>query len=311
VALAGSLPLVSRHVTSVLPDGAAAGEAVPVAFNVVSAGYFETMRVPIVRGRAFDDGAAAGGARTGAERPAVVSEAMARRLWPGADPLGRRFRSGDPADAAWYRVWGVARDAHNLSLGERDGPFFYEAASRAAPAGLELVVRTAGAPAAVEGALRREVAALDAQVLTRTQTMERALAGLLRPARAAALAAALLGALAATLAAVGVYGIVAYGIAQRRREVGIRLALGATRTDVVADEARRAARVVLPGIAAGLVLAALAALGARGILLGVSALDPLAFLGTTAFLGAVAAAAVLGPARRAARLDPAASLRAD
>jgi hypothetical protein len=208
-------------------------------------------------------------------------------------------------------VWGVARDGHNVALGERDGPFFYEAASRAAPAGLELVVRTAGAPDAVEAALRREAAALDPQVLTRTQTMERALAGLLRPARAAALAASLLGALAAALAAVGVYGIVAYGVAQRTREVGIRLALGAARGDVVADEARRAARVVLPGIAAGLVLAVGAAQVARSVLLGVSALDPLAFLGMTAFLGAVAGAAVLGPARRAARLDPAASLRAE
>jgi ABC-type antimicrobial peptide transport system permease subunit len=172
-------------------------------------------------------------------------------------------------------------------------------------------VRTSGAPDAVAAALPRAVAGLDPQVLVTTQSLERALAAELRPARVAGLAGTVVGALAAALAAVGVYGIVAYGVSQRRREIGIRLALGASGRAVVGDEVRRAARVVLPGLAAGVALAAGAAYGARALLYGVSPLDPLAFVGMTTFLAAVAAAAVLAPARRAARLDPAASLRAD
>jgi putative ABC transport system permease protein len=267
------------------------------------------MRIPIVRGRGFrpsDD----------ESRPwvAVVSAAAARRFWPGEDPVGRRFtnsRSKTGSPAPWYTVVGVAGDVRLAVDASPSSEIYVPAAQR--PTGvMTLVVRTSGSPDAVAGALAEAVRGVDPsrplyRIASLPDIAERSLAG-------RRFLLTLLGAFAAaglTLSVGGLWGVVGRIVATRTREIGIRMALGATRRGVVFEILRRIVPAVALGIAAGLAAALAAKELLRSVLYGVSAADPATFVAVPVFLAAVAVTGAYFPARRAARVDPATTLRAE
>jgi hypothetical protein len=238
----------------------------------------------------------------------VVTPAFARRFFGAREPLGQHFMSS--TDSIRYEVVGVASDVRSASLAELDGPYFYEAANPARAEG-RLLLRTTGDP----GALRAEVAgivrSLDRKVVALVEPFEERLALWRRPAEVGALLASLLGLLAALVAVVGVYGVVSYAVSQRTREIGVRVALGAQRGDILRLVLRQGFAPVAIGAVIGLALAAGAGQVIRGALYGVSGLDPLAFLGMLGLLALAAGLAMLLPARRAVSVDPAVTLRAE
>jgi putative ABC transport system permease protein len=295
VATAGMLPLFGRqHVSITVGDVEAHG----VASNLVSPGYFRTMGMRVVRGRTFTDDEA----RASDPRPAIVSEAMVQRYWPGSDGVGRRFRSGPT-----YEVVGVTADAQTIRLGEIDGPVFY--APDSGSIGARLIVRAPGRTAAIAAAVPTLARGIDGDVLVEVQPIEAVIARILQPVRTTAFVCALLGLFALLLAAVGVYGVVRQNLSRRTREMGVRMALGAQPREIVALAVRQGARPVVVGMAAGLLLATAGSGVMRGLLFGISPLDPVAYLGTVTFLAAAALVALYLPARRAARVDPAVTLR--
>jgi predicted permease len=278
----------------------------------VSAEFFPLMEIPILRGRALTQDEV----RTSDARPAVISESMAAQFWPGEDALGRRFRIARQRD---YIVTGVARDVRNFSIEDRRRPFFYAAArlgastgadTTSAPPSLSLIVRTNG-NAAVVSAVMGVARALDAAVLVESESVEGRLTAITEQTRTAGLFAGVFGVVATLLAIIGVYGGIAYAASQRTREIGVRIALGATRTDIVRLMMSQGSKPVVIGLAAGAVLAAAAAQLTRSLLFGINPLDRVAFLANALLLGGLALLAMYRPARRASRLDPAQTLRLD
>lgn len=296
--------------------GYAAGpeEDMEVHATAVGAGFFETLRIPIVRCRGIADGD-----RPGAPRVAVVNESFARRFWPGQDAVGRRIgTSGD--EGPFMEVVGVARDAKYGTLGEEPRPFFYvpfaqdfafvKSVGSFIPA--TVLVRVGGEPATRLGEIRQAVQDVDPAV---SLSPARPLADLLGlsvlPARVAGVALGAFGALGLGLAALGLAGVVSQSVAQRTREFGIRLALGADRSSVVRLALGEGSRLVAIGTAVGLVLSLALARLAGGFLYGLPPSDPVTFAGAVALLTTVALGAAFVPARRAGRVDPVASLRSE
>jgi predicted permease len=298
VAMAGTLPLLSRQ-----SMGVTIGTVtdVPLFLNVVSADYFRTMQIRLLRGRAFTDEESL----APQVRPVVVSAALARRFWPDGDELRRRF--GDARNM--FEIVGVAEDARNINLGAPDDTFVYVAAHPDNPLGLKIVLRAPGRAAAIASMVPDMAHALDDTVLVATERFEDRLERALQPSRTAALLAGVLGLFALILALVGVYGVVSYSVSLRTHEMGIRMALGALPRDVVSLVVRQGVRPLVGGLIAGALVAAGASRIIKGMLFGVSALDPIAYLATVGALSAAALLAMYAPARRAARVDPATTLR--
>jgi predicted permease len=298
------LVLLSGNSTRYAVRAAPGEPAVGAGHNVVEAAYFETMRIPLLAGRGITDAD-----HDGAARAAVINETLAARLWPGADPLGRRYLRGSDE----YEVVGVARDGLYVSVGEEPEPFAFIAAAQHPARQRVLHVRLrpgAGAAAAIAG-LRTELAALDPDVaLDDAMPLTAMIDRMLLPQRYAALLIGLFGLLGLVLAGIGVYGVLAFHVAQRTRELGIRMALGAARGDVVRIVLGRTAVLAAAGIGMGLLLAAAVTRFLRGLLYGVSPLDPTTFIGVVLLLGAVALVASWLPARRAVRIAPTEALRA-
>lgn len=304
-ALATDLPMdLSLEESAYLPEGWEGEEqGMSSAFNAVSPGYFETLRIRLLAGRPF--GAADG---PDAPRVAVVSETFASRAWPGESAVGKRVRNAprpgrEEADLEWLTVVGVVDDVKNALVTEASSPMLYHPYAQAYSGGGRLVVRSTGGE--VAGAIRREIRALDPDLsLSPVQPLE-ALTGLgLMPQRLAAGLAGVLGGLALLLSAMGVYGVVAFSVAQRTRELGIRMALGAERREILRLVLAGALRMAAPGLVAGGLLAFAAGGVLRGFLLGVAPADPLTFAAVAALLLGVVLLASLLPARRASRVDP-------
>jgi len=308
VALASGLPLLGRNTSDV--QSADENRPAWAAFNQVSPEYFATLGIRIVEGRVFraEESGLAG------DQPAVISETAARTLWPGADPLGRRIRMGnvDNKSATYFVVTGVAADAHNVSIGQPDQPFIYRAANPANPSGSLMVVATEPrSVAGLLGAVAAVVREIDPAVPVQVSRLEDRQAEALAPARMAARFATALGGLATLLAIVGIYGIVSYGVTQRAREFGVRIALGATNRQIVRLALGQGLVVVTVGLLVGFGLSLAAARVVRGLLYGLGGLDPVALVATLFVVAATASAAMLVPARRATTINPIDSLRSD
>ena len=294
-------------------EGQAVSDTATIPLTAEAAGdeeYFTTFRMPILRGRGFDgtDGA-------GAPLQVVVSQSVARRFWPGQDPIGKRIRarSGDGffvGGTSWRTVVGVVADPHYRRL--RTGtPMVIAPANQWYWQGT-LAVRTRGDVGAVVPGLERAIQSTDPDVrIWRAQPMSEIVAAQNARAMLAALLLAAFGAAALVLAAIGLYGVMAATVRERTRELGVRMALGATPEQLRREVLGRALRVTVVGAAIGLVGAVAASRFLRALLFEVSPTDPVALAGACALLVTVALLAAYLPARRATKIDPALALRAD
>jgi len=270
----------------------------------VDAGFFDAAGIPILRGRNFDDTDVADG-----QRVVIINQVMADRFWRGDDPVGRIVRE---ADGDELLIVGVARAAKIRSLGEEPRPFIYYPYSQDYASFVTVLARTTGS--AKETAVRLLALLRETEpgaVIVDSKTMEEHLAVMLIPARLSAFLSTLFGSLALALAVIGLYGVVSYAVSQRRREIGIRMSLGATPWSVVRLVVGGGMNLVAVGGIVGLALAFLATRALRGLLFGIAPLDPVAFLAVPAVLGSVALLATFFPAWRASRVDPVQALRAE
>ncbi len=301
VATADYLPLGGGGVERITPEAGpgAATTGVLLFYNRVSSTYLETLRLPLLRGRTFTDAEA----RSSEPVPSVVSATAARQLWPEADALGRLFR----LRGRLYRVVGIAGDAGVATQQRMVLTIAYLPADRAPYA--TIIARTSGATTPVAAAVTEWARVLDPAIVVRTETMEDRLDRLLAPSRIRAGLAATLGVIALLLAVVGIYGVVSFATTQRRREVAVRMALGATRVRVVALMMRQGAWATGIGLGIGILLAAAASHAMRSMLYGIGPLDPLSYAAMGGAMLAAAAVAMFLPSRRAARVDPARELR--
>ena len=324
---ARSLPgVVSASLTDQLPlgiDGGARramtiegytaqpGESAEIQSSFVAARYFETLRIPLSQGRAFQQQD-----NVNAPGVALVNEAFARRYWPGQQPLGKRIQMGAVRsgvnDAPYLTVIGVTSDGKYATLGEEATPFIYLNLAQNSVLSPTLVVRTQGDPFNSLSAVRSEVAALDKNLpLYDVKTMRQHLGLALLPARLAGSVLGVFGLVALTLAAAGIYGVMAYSVAQRTREIGIRMALGANARDVLRLIARQGMTLVLIGMGIGLAAAFALTQLLKSLMFGVSATDPLTFALVSMLLAAVALLACYFPARKATKVDPIVALRSE
>jgi predicted permease len=291
----------------VMAEGSGAGpndEGVSVGFNVVGPNYFKTMETPLLRGRDFAETD-----RKGSPEVVVVNETLAAMLWPNEDALGKRLSTAGP-EGPFLEVVGVARAGKYRSLGEEPYPYVYQPVLQSYDPKMTLVVRTTGEPQALAPAVREQIRALDAKLpIADVKTFSDQLNLSLFPSRVAAWVLGGFGLLALLLAAIGIYGVVSYSVAQRTREIGVRMALGARQKDVLRLVLGQGLFVIGLGLAAGLLLAFGATRLIAGFLYGVGATDLLTFGGVPLLLGIVALGASYIPARRATKVDPLVALR--
>jgi predicted permease len=318
---AGALPGVSRAaLTSILPlDGgdsdmdfhiegapppASPDEATVTWYRLITDGYFEAMGVALREGRGFH-----------ADEPApvvIVNEALADRYWPNGDALGRRLRFGP--DSPWFTIVGVAADIKQTGArgATRMQTFLYYPQVPQLSNAMAVVLKTATTPDSLAQPLRQVVRDLDPDLpVSNVATMASRLAASIDQPRFLAFLVGLFAALAVAIAVVGLYGLMAYAVTERRREIGVRLALGAGSREILRLVLGDGLRLAAAGIAIGAAGAAILAPAVRGLLFGVPPADPLTFAITTAGLFAVAIAAAAVPARQALRVDPVAALRGD
>jgi predicted permease len=272
----------------------------------VSSDYFPTIGVPILEGRAIttDD-------RQGTPNVAVVNETMARRYWAGESAVGKTFRSRGP-DGPIFQIVGVSADHKVSTVGEASTPFIQFARDQQPNPYSCLIARTRGDANALLRDMRREILALDPDIIfIDNQTMEAEVATTLFPARMSARVVSAVGIVALMLAAIGLYGAIAYSVARRTREIGIRMALGARPASVLGLVMGQGLAVAAVGVAVGCLLAAAAARFMAGLLYDIGAADPLSWTAAVVVVLGVAALANFIPARRAARVAPSEALRTE
>ncbi len=291
----------------------------PVIFeSVITPDYLRVMGIPVLRGRGFD------GADTGPQSQAValVTESTARKYWPNQDPIGKHIKP--VFDTNWTTIVGVVGDVNEISLASRwpdwiDGgiysPFGNAARvgsrhGRLQPTEMTLVVRTSTSQANYADLLRRTVASLNPEVpVSEVQTLRAIVTESVSAPRSTMALFMIFAALALVLGTVGIYGVVSYSVAQRTSEIGVRMALGAQRRDVLRLVMGHGTRLALVGVAAGIAGAFAATRAMSSLLYGVTATDPLTFIAVAVLLAAVTLAASYIPARRAMRVDPMVALR--
>jgi predicted permease len=276
-----------------------------VNFDDVTPGHFETMRIPLISGRDFTDFD-----REKTTRVAVINEAMAKAVWPGQDALGKRFAIVSEPDL--LQVIGIVGTAVVGQIGEDPQPVAYlPMRQQYSPFGT-LVVRTSSNPEPLVGAVRAQIQPIDKNLaFTNAQTVQQILGQGLWAARMGAALLGLFGALALILASIGIYGVLAYSVAQRTSEIGLRMALGAQPRQVLGLVLKQGMLLAMMGAAVGILVALPVARMAGNLLYGVSATDPLTYAGITLLLLCVALLACYLPARRATRIDPLKALRVE
>jgi putative ABC transport system permease protein len=271
--------------------------------------YFHTFGLPLIRGRLFE-----ASDRTDRAPVAIVSQGLAQRYWPGGDPVGSRLTFGDPTDSAtsWMTVVGVVGDVRQDGAVSPAYPQIYVPFAQLSNRSVVVALRTGRNPLALAAPLKQALAGVDPSLaLSQVTTMEQRVASTLARPRVNALLLAGFAATALVLAALGIYGVIAYSVVQRTRELGIRVALGASADAVLGMVMRQGLTPVMIGLAIGLGVAAAGSRVLRSLLYGVTATDLATYGAVAAFLTAVAAAASYVPARRAARSDPVQALRAE
>ena len=281
--------------------------AMPVTeVRVISGDYFAAMGIPLKAGRLFNSDE-----EREARRTIVISESMARQAFPGVDPIGRRVNISW-GDDEYDEVIGVVGDIHHAGLDEEPRPMIYWPHVRTEYSRMFPIVRTTGDPAAIAAAAREEVKRLDpAQPISGVRTLEEIVSNSIAQPRLIARLLAVFAAVALALAAIGIYGVVAYSVSQRTREIGIRVALGSTPGGVAKLIAGQGARLAGIGIAIGIPAALLLARGMESMLFNTDPADP-ATIGIVALvLTGAAIAACLVPLRKALKVDPANALRSE
>ena len=283
----------------------AAQDAVP---TVAEAEYFDALEIPLLAGRMF-------GAQDteNAPRVALVNREMMQKHFAGKSPVGERITFGNPNDTSgWRTIVGVVGSTRLEAVGQESYPQIYIPMAQNPTSNTYVVVRTAGEATLLAPALRRELAALDpAQPLSDVKSMEQRVASSIEQSKLNSVLTGLFAVVALALASIGIYGVISYAVAQRTREIGIRMALGATRSDVLKLIVRQGMTPAALGVLIG-VVASLAVTRLMGKLLyGVSATDPVVFGAVCALLSIVAFGACVAPARRASRVDPNVALRND
>jgi predicted permease len=272
----------------------------------VTPDYFRTLDVPIVQGRSFT-----AADRAGAPLVAVINETMARRYWPDGSAVGRSFELAF-AKGERFQVIGVARDHRLHTVSERPAPYIHFAAAQRPSRYNYVVARSEGDAAELLAAMRRELLALEpGLVFVNGATMERSLALSLLPDRVGAMLAAGFGAVGTLLAAIGLYGVIAFSVARRTREIGVRMAVGADAASVLSLVMRQGLTLALIGAVIGVALGAVVARALGGILYEVEASDPLTWTAALSVLFAAALLANFVPARRAMRVNPITALRSE
>jgi len=278
-------------------------------YDVVSPGYFRTMDIPVLQGRDFS------WRDTPDTSPVIViNEAMAETYWPNQDPVGKRIKQGRPDQAIpWLTVVGVVGNFRDFDVARPPRPTMFFPVSQAGTALLrDWVVRTGGNPLAVASGVRDAIWSVNKDLpISRVQPMEQVRSSSVAQQQFTLMLLSLFAGLALVLAGVGLYGVTAYATARRTREIGIRMALGAQRSDVMRLVLSRGAGVGFAGVGIGIVAALLLTRLMGTLLYGVRATDPFAFAGVTILLAVVTLAACYIPARRATRTDPMVAVRCE
>ena len=275
----------------------------PIAdFRLINEDFFRAMGIPILEGRGIE-------ATDRGRNVSVISEAAAKRIWPGRNPVGQHYHLGDPSAPA-LEVIGIVGDVHAGSLQQRPNPTVYLPYWQRDRSVMTLIVRAAGDPASITGAVRAEIRRRDPEIpVPQFRSMTDIVSASVAPRRFQLTLVLLFAGIALALASLGIYGVVSYSVAQRRGEMGIRMALGATGGDLRTLVVRQGLAPVVAGLAAGLVCAIAVGRILSGLLFNVSAADPLTMSIVAGVLLAVAASACYVPALRATRSDPLVALR--
>ena len=284
---------------SVLPPDA----AVPIDWRIVSQGYFQSMGIPLLQGRDFTDA-------DGPTAPPVmiISQATAKKFWADANPIGHTLRrSANPTTA--FTIVGVVGDVRSTALTQESPALYYPMATRAWPL-MDVVVRTDASPETLLPAIRQKVRELDAELaLANVRTMDQWLSNSAAQPRLNTLLLVVFASVALLIASIGIYGVIAYSVSQRTGEIGVRMALGATPSDMLRLVIGEGMKLALIGIVAGLLGGLALGRAVSSLVFGVPVRDPLTFTGVAVVLAGVALAACTIPALRASRVDPIVALR--
>jgi putative ABC transport system permease protein len=295
------------------------GETQPVAeslnpianFQTVSSDYFHVLRIPLLRGRFFNDAD-----KLGAPRVCIVSERLAKTVWPNEDPIGRKLRLGGPGTVAepddWLTVVGVVADVRHQALEREAGPDIYKPSLQLAWKQMHFLVRARGDALALVPAIRREIASTAPDVgVFNFVSLEQEVANSLWQSRLRGWLLGFFSLVALALAATGLYGAVAYGVAQRTREIGVRMALGANRAAVLRLVLGQGMRAVAVGILVGVGAALVLSRALSASLFGISGTDLTSYGVACVVLAGTAGIAALLPARRASQVNPMEALRTE
>jgi predicted permease len=276
--------------------------SVPIDWRVVSPGYFQTVRIPMLRGRDFTDSDV-----ESAPSVMIVSRATARTLWGDDDPIGRTIRR--VADKKDFTVIGVVGDVRSQTLNRESPALYYSSGVRTWPL-MDVVVRSEIDRAALMASIRREVHKLDPDLpLSNIRPMTEWVATSAAQPRLNASLLAVFACVALLVAAIGTYGVLAYSVSQRTKELGLRMALGADRGDVLKLVVREGMMVAAAGIVIGVGVAALMGRTLSALVFGISIWDPMTYAGVLTVLALVSLLSCLLPALRASRVDPMEALR--
>jgi putative ABC transport system permease protein len=279
-----------------------------VIYRAVGPGYFSTMGIPLVRGREFNDGET-----LDTTLGVVISEKTAKHYWPNEDPIGKRLKPGaTTSDTPWRTVIGVVKDVRqNDFIAEPKMQMYFSYKQVKSLVANALVVRTSVDPLSLATPVRNAIWSVDKdQPVANIDSMENIVAGAVARQRFSMLLLAIFAALALLLAAVGIYGVMSYTVAQQTREIGIRIALGAKRRDVLEMTVKQGLKLVGLGLVIGLPSAFILTRVMSSLLFGISATDPITFLSISLVVLAVALLASYIPALRATKVDPMIALRA-